>query len=320
MQVELELAESLREKGAGAVDAAESTDVGAADGAAEEGYLEVKVSGPDAYRAFYEDLLRTVRRTLAIDEGREAALLSMLDFPADPTPYTEVLAARPAVQLPPPAAPPAAPQGEGGPSAGQDVGEGGPTRGHAGGAESASPRPGGSEGTEEPAAMSLETAVMMEREAAEPDLETAGAGWALCWLVLAASVSTRRYDARARGLVRRMAALLDVPWRWMVAAEAALSAEMVRVVLARAERLHLLAAPGGGAGAGSGAEGKKGKMGYMRAAKIGGAAVLGGAIIGLTGGLAAPAVIAGGPLPRLPPRPPPREPPTSPMRHPQGSA
>jgi len=48
--------------------------------------------------------------------------------------------------------------------------------------------------------------------------------------------------------------------------------------------------------------------------------VLGGAIIGLTGGLAAPAVIAGGPLPRLPPRPPPREPPTSPMRHPQGSA
>ena len=250
MQVELELAESLREKGAGAVDAAESTDVGAADGAAEEGYLEVKVSGPDAYRAFYEDLLRTVRRTLAIDEGREAALLSMLDFPADPTPYTEVLAARPAVQLPPPAAPPAAPQGEGGPSAGQDVGEGGPTRGHAGGAESASPRPGGSEGTEEPAAMSLETAVMMEREAAEPDLETAGAGWALCWLVLAASVSTRRYDARARGLVRRMAALLDVPWRWMVAAEAALSAEMVREVLARAERLHLLAAPGGGAGAG----------------------------------------------------------------------
>jgi len=168
--------------------------------------------------------------------------------------------------------------------------------------------------------MSLETAVMMEREAAEPDLEAAGAGWALCWLVLAASVSTRRYDARARGLVRRMAALLDVPWRWMVAAEAALSAEMVREVLARAERLRLLAAPGGGAGAGACAEGKKGKMGYMRAAKIGGAAVLGGAIIGLTGGLAAPAVIAGGPAPRLPPRPPPREPPTSPTRHLQGSA
>ena len=38
---------------------------------------------------------------------------------------------------------------------------------------------------------------------------------------------------------------------------------------------------------------KKPKNKYMRAAKIGGAAVVGGTLIGLTGGLAAPAVIAG---------------------------
>ena len=38
--------------------------------------------------------------------------------------------------------------------------------------------------------------------------------------------------------------------------------------------------------------GGKPKSKYIRAAKIGGAAVVGGTLIGITGGLAAPAVIA----------------------------
>ena len=101
----------------------------------------------------------------------------------------------------------------------------------------------------------------------------------MCFIILASSVEHRSLDARARGLLRQLAQELGVPWKWMSAAETVLSSELIKAEVRLLEDADKRS--------------KKPKSKYVRAAKIGGAAVVGGTLIGITGGLAAPAVIAG---------------------------
>ncbi len=124
------------------------------------------------------------------------------------------------------------------------------------------------------------------------------AGWAACWLGLVCLVdgggpgARLRYDARGRGVARRLARALGAPWAWIAQAETALcvalhlTPEAAAAKLAQEERAAAAAAAAGG-GAG------RGGWGVGRYAKVGGAALVGGAVIGLTGGLATPAVVAG---------------------------
>lgn len=48
-----------------------------------------------------------------------------------------------------------------------------------------------------------------------------GQPWTVCWLVLAASVGSRKYDSRSRSCIRHLARHLLVPWKWIRAAEIA---------------------------------------------------------------------------------------------------
>eukprot|EP00960_Hanusia_phi_P025482 745677-Hanusia_phi.AAC.1 len=104
--------------------------------------------------------------------------------------------------------------------------------------------------------------------------------WVICWMVLSSSMSSKKYDARARSLVRKLSQHLGVPWKWISYAEIAFSEAIIRASIVEQSPKD-------------GSSTAKSKSKYLRAAKIGGAAVVGGALIGLTGGLAAPAVIAG---------------------------
>jgi len=126
--------------------------------------------------------------------------------------------------------------------------------------------------------------------------------WMVCWGILVVAVVPRRYDARARGLLRRVARELRVPWQvyilkstlvlrfmyqgfwalrfqnfgqWLAAAEAAFSLEIAHIeddadVPAKKQQTS--------------------KMAHY--AKMGAATLVGGAIIGASGVVAAPAAIA----------------------------
>ena len=52
--------------------------------------------------------------------------------------------------------------------------------------------------------------------------------WSICWLVLAASVGSRHYDARSRSIVRHLSKMLLVPWRWVRTAEIVFCKEIIK--------------------------------------------------------------------------------------------
>jgi hypothetical protein len=110
--------------------------------------------------------------------------------------------------------------------------------------------------------------------------ERSRSGWALCWAVVAVSVKDGAYDSRARAMLRRMAMLLGVQWSHIARAEICMALELAHCTIEESAE-------------GRGSSDKQGKTSYKRYAAVGGAAVLGGALIGITGGLAAPAVAAG---------------------------
>ena len=113
-----------------------------------------------------------------------------------------------------------------------------------------------------------------------PDLR-----WTVCWLALATTVGTARYDARGRGMLRRLCKELKVPWKWVASAEVAFFEEIIKRVL-QASKNQKLAADKEKETAG-------GTSRFRQWAIVGGGAVVGGAIIGLSGGLAVPALVAG---------------------------
>ena len=116
-----------------------------------------------------------------------------------------------------------------------------------------------------------------------------GLPWTICWMVLASCIAKRRYDARDRAMIRRLAQHLGVPWQWISVAEANFHNEVVAKVAAEvAAQVEQ-----GGPGSEQAAVAKKGIKGYLRYATIAGGAVVGGTVIGLTGGMATPAVLAG---------------------------
>ncbi|KAL1511598.1 hypothetical protein AB1Y20_006392 [Prymnesium parvum] len=88
------------------------------------------------------------------------------------------------------------------------------------------------------------------------------------------------YDARARQLLCDVAAALDVPAAELAAEERAVAIEMKTI------QQHLLGAAGGGVSDGHAAA-------WRRGVAIASVSVVSGAVIGVTGGLAAPAVIGG---------------------------
>lgn len=115
-----------------------------------------------------------------------------------------------------------------------------------------------------------------------------GIEWTVCWLLLATAVQSARYDARARGALRRVCRALGVPWQWLSAAEVLLCAEIVKRALEVAQEAAKAAA------ATAAAEGKPQSVGkYQRWGYIGGGALLGGVVFAVSGGLAVPAVVAG---------------------------
>ena len=133
---------------------------------------------------------------------------------------------------------------------------------------------GGRGGGKESESDSVEQAAVLE--------QAKGVPWTVCYILLASSVANRHLDARARALLRRLSALLGVPWRWLARAEAVLSEVVIENELAAQGRAQA-----------DTSSRRKQPNKYVRAAKVGGVAVVGGTLIGLTGGLAAPAVIAG---------------------------
>ena len=79
-----------------------------------------------------------------------------------------------------------------------------------------------------------------------------------------------------------------VPWKWLSAAEVIICTQIVQRQIALHEAAQKEAETSAGAGAKQQGVGKYKRMGY-----IGGAAVLGGLVFAASGGLAAPAVVAG---------------------------
>ena len=101
----------------------------------------------------------------------------------------------------------------------------------------------------------------------------------------------RGYDARARSALQRTATLAGVRWRPLARCEDRLAETMVAAVLtstAAAKAGQLVQ----GADKEGGGKDSSGEGGWGRRLKIGGASVLGGGLLVLTGGLAAP-VLAG---------------------------
>jgi len=107
--------------------------------------------------------------------------------------------------------------------------------------------------------------------------------WTVCWLVLAASVGSRCYDARARALTRRLARTFGVPWQWVRCAEIAFCREIIK------HTSPVLSAPRSD----DAADGWLSKTNITRYCCIGGGAAAGGILLAVTGGLAAPAAAAG---------------------------
>ena len=127
----------------------------------------------------------------------------------------------------------------------------------------------------------------------DPGREDGRRAWAVCGGCLVCLVdgggggppAQLRYDARGRGVARRLARAVGVPWAWVAQAETALCVA-VQLGGRRAEGADKEGGGGAEKGRGSG-------WSVGRYAKVGGAALVGGAVIGMTGGLAAPAVVAG---------------------------
>ena len=105
--------------------------------------------------------------------------------------------------------------------------------------------------------------------------------WTLCWLVLAASVGSRNYDSRSRALIRRMARLLLVPWQWVRSAEIAFCKEIIK---STAPPAHVDTQD---------PDSPWNRERMIKYGLIGGGAVAGGVVLAVTGGLAAPAIVAG---------------------------
>jgi len=105
--------------------------------------------------------------------------------------------------------------------------------------------------------------------------------WTICWLVLAASVGSRHYDARARAVIRHMSQELFVPWQWIRSAEIAFCKEIIKST-APPKQDEVVEEEGGW-----------NRDRIMRYGLIGGGAVAGGVVLAVTGGLAAPAIVAG---------------------------
>ena len=106
------------------------------------------------------------------------------------------------------------------------------------------------------------------------------------------------YDARHRALLRHLALSYGIPWPKVRAAEIARLAELageveMREATGRHHREESPQPPVGGvaAGGGGGAGAQQQKGGWGRSFKVGGAAVLGGAALFATGGLATPLVM-----------------------------
>lgn len=95
----------------------------------------------------------------------------------------------------------------------------------------------------------------------------------------AAGVARRWYDARSRTALRLVAVWLQVPWQKIVNMEMLLSGESCPIGGGRPHIEHI-----------DSIDAYERKMRYL---KVGAAAAVGGTLLGLTGGLAAPAIAAG---------------------------
>jgi len=84
-------------------------------------------------------------------------------------------------------------------------------------------------------------------------------------------------------MLRRLCKELRVPWKWVASAEVAFFEEIIKRVLQASKNQQLAAEKEEGGGSNK----------FKKWAIVGGGAVVGGAIIGLSGGLAVPALVAG---------------------------
>lgn len=105
--------------------------------------------------------------------------------------------------------------------------------------------------------------------------------WTICWLILAASVGSRSYDARSRSVIRHLSRHLLVPWQWIRSAEIAFCKEIIKATAPPPAEVK------------ESEERYWNKNRMMRYGLIGGGAVAGGVVLAVTGGLAAPAIVAG---------------------------
>ena len=104
--------------------------------------------------------------------------------------------------------------------------------------------------------------------------------WTICWLVLAASVGARKYDSRSRAVIRHVAQQFQIPWQWVRSAEIAFAKEIIKCSAPASDKED-------------DKEDSWHKKSVLRYGLIGGGAVAGGAVLFFTGGLAAPAIVAG---------------------------
>lgn len=142
--------------------------------------------------------------------------------------------------------------------------------------------------TSEPGIVRAAAAVAEEeaRRIGEAGREAVGVGTKLVWIVLLAELGAGRgYDARVREVLLRMVAAMKMPPRVLYDVE---SEAFETGVVDGGGEVESADSVDGSGGAGSVSERKRHRARWL---KIGGAAVVGGAAVGLSGGLLAPALI-----------------------------